>query len=128
MANRCCAIELEPKTLNQGQISYAREEAVGIFQKVKPTEASTTLVQISIAGCPWPTCMCICMQEMRQIGSLEGIKEAAEMNDQLHPEKVRGCENTATNAERLPHCSCMQPVIESPDNSTTGREPLTAPF
>ncbi|XP_028778958.1 uncharacterized protein LOC114735428 [Neltuma alba] len=43
MANRNttrCSIELEPRTLNEGQLSQARKVAEDVMQKMEPMEAS----------------------------------------------------------------------------------------
>ncbi|KAI5651251.1 hypothetical protein M9H77_37256 [Catharanthus roseus] len=45
MANFCCSIELEPRTLKQQQLDQAREIAVGIIQMNQPNEASNVFVE-----------------------------------------------------------------------------------
>nr|POE53112.1 hypothetical protein CFP56_13656 [Quercus suber] len=46
MANNCCSIETEPKTLNEGQLNRAREVAADVVQKMEPNEASTIFNEI----------------------------------------------------------------------------------
>ncbi|KAJ8756172.1 hypothetical protein K2173_024719 [Erythroxylum novogranatense] len=41
MANACCSIEMEPRTLSEGQLSQARQVAADVVQKLVPKEAST---------------------------------------------------------------------------------------
>ncbi|XP_054779609.1 uncharacterized protein LOC129287471 isoform X2 [Prosopis cineraria] len=40
------SIELEPKTLNQGQISQARKVAADVVQKMEPKEASSLFTEV----------------------------------------------------------------------------------
>ncbi|GMI73140.1 hypothetical protein HRI_000983300 [Hibiscus trionum] len=41
MAKVCCSIEMEPRTLNQGQLNHAREMA----QKMEPKEAAAEFIE-----------------------------------------------------------------------------------
>ncbi|XP_051119523.1 uncharacterized protein LOC127243508 [Andrographis paniculata] len=43
--NVCCAIEMEPRTLSQGQLTHAREIAEDIVQKTDLHEASAVFIQ-----------------------------------------------------------------------------------
>ncbi|KAK7294245.1 hypothetical protein RJT34_17132 [Clitoria ternatea] len=45
MANTRCPIELEPRTLNQVQLTQAREVAAEVVQKLEPSEASALFVE-----------------------------------------------------------------------------------
>ncbi|KAG4399280.1 hypothetical protein AAZX31_08G199800 [Glycine max] len=45
MANTCCPIELEPRTLNQVQFTQAREVAAEVVQKLQPREASALFIE-----------------------------------------------------------------------------------
>ncbi|KAA0051034.1 uncharacterized protein E5676_scaffold347G00210 [Cucumis melo var. makuwa] len=47
--NVCCSIELEPKTLNQGQLHQAREVAADVVQKLEPSEASLVLIDVCVS-------------------------------------------------------------------------------
>uniref|UniRef100_A0A0A0K9S8 Uncharacterized protein n=1 Tax=Cucumis sativus TaxID=3659 RepID=A0A0A0K9S8_CUCSA len=44
--NVCCSIELEPKTLNQGQLHKAREVAADVVQKLEHSEATLVLIDM----------------------------------------------------------------------------------
>ncbi|KAM3380184.1 hypothetical protein P3S68_005757 [Capsicum galapagoense] len=46
MANFCCPIEMEPKTLKQGQLNLAREVAVDIVQNTESGEASNLFLEV----------------------------------------------------------------------------------
>ncbi|XP_068479493.1 uncharacterized protein [Phaseolus vulgaris] len=45
MANTRCPIELEPRTLNQVQLTQAREIAAEVVQKLEPCEASALFIE-----------------------------------------------------------------------------------
>ncbi|XP_020225401.1 uncharacterized protein LOC109807295 isoform X2 [Cajanus cajan] len=45
MANTSCPIELEPRTLNQVQLTQAREVAAEVVQKLEPCEASALFIE-----------------------------------------------------------------------------------
>ncbi|CAI9773601.1 unnamed protein product [Fraxinus pennsylvanica] len=44
MANFCCSIETEPRTLNQGQLRHAKEVAIDIVQKKEADETSSIFI------------------------------------------------------------------------------------
>ncbi|KAL3655539.1 hypothetical protein CASFOL_001325 [Castilleja foliolosa] len=44
MANFCCSIETEPRTLSEGQLNYAREIAVNIVHTKEPNEVSSVII------------------------------------------------------------------------------------
>ncbi|KAJ7011875.1 hypothetical protein NC653_002080, partial [Populus alba x Populus x berolinensis] len=46
MANICCSIEMEPRTLREAQLSHAREEAADVAQKMEPKEASDVFINV----------------------------------------------------------------------------------
>lgn len=48
MANVCCPIEMEPRTLSQGQLNNAREAAAGVVQTMEPREASNIFVEVML--------------------------------------------------------------------------------
>ncbi|KAK6264125.1 hypothetical protein QQP08_019260 [Theobroma cacao] len=105
MANVCCSIETEPRTLNQGQLNHAREMAADVAQKLEPREASATLI--------------------------EGLISAAEIKEVelTDKEKEVECNRRAHITERPCQCSCNN--VESPDTNNilnNLKEPVTAPF
>ncbi|KAK6153640.1 hypothetical protein DH2020_013279 [Rehmannia glutinosa] len=109
MANFCCSIETEPRTLNQGQLNYAREIAVDIVQKNEPDEASSifkeTLTQIQGLKAP----------------PVVGIKETVVVvvPDANPPHKA-----VETNCQ----CSSSALAMESSPEECRVKEPLSAPF
>ncbi|CAK9161524.1 unnamed protein product [Ilex paraguariensis] len=109
MANFCCSIETEPRTLNQGQLTHAREAAVDIVQKKEPKEASSVFVE----GMK-PV---VAIKEMAQVMVLE--RDSLCNLDES---------NKKTNViETACQCSCPSAVIDSPDEAKF-KEPLSAPF
>ncbi|XP_021295072.1 uncharacterized protein LOC110424741 isoform X2 [Herrania umbratica] len=105
MANVCCSIETEPRTLNQGQLSHAMEMAADVAQKLEPREASAIFIEGLI--------------------SATEIKEV-ELADK---EKEVECNQRAQVTERPCQCSCDN--MESPDTNNilnNLKEPVTAPF
>ncbi|KAG6415791.1 hypothetical protein SASPL_123209 [Salvia splendens] len=118
MANYCCSIELEPRTLKQGQLDHAREIAVDIVQTKEPDEASTMFT--------------------------EGLKDVVEIKEvpvvvtvsgeNLQPQKVveergRGRSGAVFREEVVSmetYCQCL--VVESSPECRDIKEPLSAPF
>ncbi|OIT21813.1 PREDICTED: uncharacterized protein LOC109218406 [Nicotiana attenuata] len=110
MANFRCSIEMEPKTLNQGQLNLAREVAVDIVQNTESDEASNIFVEGRKA--------------------VIEIKKALMLIEEAH--LVENCKEeqvTKTNVviEASCQCSCPSAIIDSPDQSKL-KEPLSAPF
>ncbi|KAH6781359.1 hypothetical protein C2S52_001890 [Perilla frutescens var. hirtella] len=111
MANFCCSIELEPRTLKQGQLNHAREIAVDIVQKNEPDEASTIF------------------NELQGLKEVVGIKEPP-------PVVVVSGENTVEEGGRAvlineeinveTCCQCL--VVETSPECRVIKEPLSAPF
>ncbi|KAL1559102.1 hypothetical protein AAHA92_09484 [Salvia divinorum] len=116
MANFCCSIELEPRTLKQGQLDHAREIAVDIVQTKEPDKASTMFT--------------------------EGLKEVVEIKEPAVVVSVSGenlprkaveegdrggavfKEEVVVNMEA--YCQCL--VVESSPECRDIKEPLSAPF
>ncbi|KAL8056139.1 hypothetical protein ABFS82_04G099500 [Erythranthe guttata] len=48
MANFCCSIETEPRTLKQDQLSHVREIAVDIVQKKESNEEGSSIFNKSV--------------------------------------------------------------------------------
>ncbi|XP_023898519.1 uncharacterized protein LOC112010410 [Quercus suber] len=102
MANNCCSIETEPKTLNEGQLNRAREVAADVVQKMEPNEASTIFNEILSP----------------QIKDQEREKEEKEIHEPVEKGDI---------IERPCQCLCTTAIVESPD-PTSLKEPLSAPF
>ncbi|XVE88832.1 hypothetical protein DITRI_Ditri19aG0100300 [Diplodiscus trichospermus] len=113
MANNvCCSIEMEPRTLNQGQINHAREMAADAAQKMERREASAIFIE-----------------GLGLISAVE-TEEVHELKDEKHTEY---CKQKSQNiVERPCQCSCNSINIESPDPNSiilsNVKEPVTAPF
>nr|XP_009801224.1 PREDICTED: uncharacterized protein LOC104246997 [Nicotiana sylvestris]XP_016473337.1 PREDICTED: uncharacterized protein LOC107795255 [Nicotiana tabacum] len=107
MANFCCSIEMEPKTLNQGQLNLAREVAVDIVQNTESDEASNIFLEGRKA-----------VIEIKEAQSLENCKEEDYVAQVMKSNVV---------IEASCQCSCPAAIIDSPDQSKL-KEPLSAPF
>ncbi|KAI5336994.1 PREDICTED: LOC110613993 [Prunus dulcis] len=110
MAKVCCSIELEPRTLSEGQLNHARELAADVVEKMEPEEASAIFIQ-----------------GLRPVGSMKDmVHMVAEEGEQLQSKVVEWKE--AQILETPPcQCLCSTVNIESPDQGTL-TEPLSAPF
>ncbi|XP_021295071.1 uncharacterized protein LOC110424741 isoform X1 [Herrania umbratica] len=113
MANVCCSIETEPRTLNQGQLSHAMEMAADVAQKLEPREASAIFIEMVLN---W---------------LLQGLISATEIKEVelADKEKEVECNQRAQVTERPCQCSCDN--MESPDTNNilnNLKEPVTAPF
>ncbi|CAN4086858.1 unnamed protein product [Withania somnifera] len=110
MANFCCSIEMEPKTLNQGQLNLAREVAVDIVQNTKSDEASNLFLE---GG----------KQVVQMKETLALIKEAVQ--EDCFGEVVK----TNVVIEASCQCACPSAIIDdSPEQQSKLKEPLSAPF
>ncbi|KAJ6427496.1 hypothetical protein OIU84_022989 [Salix udensis] len=111
MANICCSIEMEPRTLSEGQLSHAREVAADVAQKMGPKEASAVFVN-----------------GLRPVVSIKEMSEV-EGNGDRDDHKVAECrEKTAEIIDKPCQCSCNPKDKESPDHHLDLKEPLSAPF
>uniref|UniRef100_A0A5B7CBQ0 Uncharacterized protein n=1 Tax=Davidia involucrata TaxID=16924 RepID=A0A5B7CBQ0_DAVIN len=108
MANFCCSIEMEPRTLNEGQLNSAREVAVDIVQKKEAIEAA----DIFIEG-------------LRPVVTIKEMAQMALKGDPLN--KLVECNENAGITETSCQCLCTSAITESPDQSKL-KEPLSAPF
>ncbi|KAF3966511.1 hypothetical protein ACB098_05G043300 [Castanea mollissima] len=104
MANICCSIETEPKTLNRGQLNLAREVAADVVEKMEPNEASTVFNEK--------------LRPSFQIKDQEREKEEKELHEPVEKGDI---------IERPCQCLCPTATVESPDQ-TSLKEPLSAPF
>ncbi|KAI9162616.1 hypothetical protein LWI28_028976 [Acer negundo] len=120
MANICCSIEMEPKTLNQGQLNIAREVAADVVQKMESKEATIALIK----G----------LESVREDQNYEQIlKEENSHNKHVIEGScaiINSNEKPPQVIERPCQCSLMTNVniaAESPDQINL-KEPLSAPF
>ncbi|KAL6285633.1 hypothetical protein ACE6H2_010023 [Prunus campanulata] len=112
MAKVCCSIELEPRTLSEGQLNYARGLAADVVEKMEQEEASAVFIQ-----------------GLRPVGSMkEMVHMIAEEGEQLQS-KVVECKEEEAQILETPPCQCLCPTVntESPDQGRL-TEPLSAPF
>ncbi|CDO97988.1 unnamed protein product [Coffea canephora] len=110
MANFCCSIELEPRTLRQGQIDQAREVAVDIMQKKEQNEASSILVE-----------------GLKPVASIKEMVMAVQEIDMLHEEDEAKDKIINSITETCCQCSSISTTIDSPNQSLL-KEPVSAPF
>ncbi|XP_052176135.1 uncharacterized protein LOC127790602 [Diospyros lotus] len=107
--NPCCSIEMEPRTLNQGQLYHAREVAVDILQKKEPTDEPCGVF----------------IQEATTIQKTEVFVKGDLVDDKL---KHVECEEKTRIIGTSCQCICSSNgSIESPDQMNL-KEPLSAPF
>ncbi|KAL8098934.1 hypothetical protein AgCh_031593 [Apium graveolens] len=99
MANFCCPIEMEPKTLNEGQLNQAREVAVDIVLRKETYEATQIFV--------------------------EGLKPVSRGN-MIVDSKIQEC--TDMIKETACQCSLTSSTMDSPADNSKPKEPLSAPF
>ncbi|CAL5373797.1 unnamed protein product [Camellia sinensis] len=112
MANPCCTIEMEPRTLNGGQITLAREVAGDIVQKEEPDEASNIFMGLK----PVSEIKEVVVQNVENGDSKDRVVESEEKKTDI----VIG-----TSCQ----CSCTSSIMESPDDLQLKlKEPLSAPF
>ncbi|KAK7349201.1 hypothetical protein VNO77_06379 [Canavalia gladiata] len=107
MAKTPCSIELEPRTLNQVQLTQAREVAAEVVQKLEPREASALFIE----------------------GLIHPIKEVTHMDENgRQVEKIVDCMVKAETIteEKACHCQCSC-ATENPFPINL-KEPLSAPF
>ncbi|KAL8138541.1 hypothetical protein V2J09_004542 [Rumex salicifolius] len=105
MANLCCSVEMEPRTLKSSQMHHAREVAVGIFQKTEPLEVSNVII---IQG----------EEQVISIKMDQIVESTADKNTDPGTSTKCSCTNPSTN---------HQPSVDY-DGHDHIREPHTAPF
>ncbi|KAK2654679.1 hypothetical protein Ddye_014535 [Dipteronia dyeriana] len=120
MANICCPIEMEPKTLNQGQLNIAREVAADVVQKMESKEATIALIK----G----------LESVREEQNYEQIFKEENSHNKYVIEGscaiINSIEKPPQVIERPCQCSLMTNIniaAESPDQNNL-KEPLSAPF
>ncbi|KAK2406216.1 hypothetical protein QL285_041973 [Trifolium repens] len=110
MAQTSCPIELEPRTLNEVELSQARELAAEVVEKLEPNEASALFVEGII---------------------MHPIKEGTHMDEnESQIEKLIDITKKAENIthEEVCQCQCSSCSTESQSYTITLKEPLSAPF
>ncbi|XP_022954046.1 uncharacterized protein LOC111456424 [Cucurbita moschata] len=117
--NARCSIEMEPRTLKQGQLHQAREVAADVVQKLEPTEASLLLIDI-----------------VERLKPMNHIIERGELP--LLPPLSSPLSSAAAGPPPPPfvgdyneesgRCQCSYICIESPNQLQLLKEPLSAPF
>ncbi|XP_022724816.1 uncharacterized protein LOC111281352 [Durio zibethinus] len=118
-ANVCCSIEMEPRTLKQGQLNHAREMAADVAQKMKEDASAVFIEGLGLVSAV----------EIKEVNDLTN-----ELEKEVGVEKhVEYCNQKAQNiVERPCQCSCDINNIESPDPNNiilnNVKEPVTAPF
>ncbi|KAK4760764.1 hypothetical protein SAY87_005657 [Trapa incisa] len=126
MAGTCCPIEMEPRTLRQGQLNLAREVAANVVQKMPANEASGIFTE-GMEPVVLP------MMEVKVLSSTVEIKASG------GKPPLDGAMETTTKTvpsllEKPCQCLCRDvtgnPLADSPDNYYVDgpKEPLSAPF
>ncbi|XP_042484147.1 uncharacterized protein LOC122064505 [Macadamia integrifolia] len=117
MACLSCSIEMEPRTLNQGELNNAREAAVDIVSKMEPQQASSVFIE-----------------GLRPVVPLNRREEMLIKSDELHT-PVDSKESTPVDSkksalviERSCECSFTSTSIDESPEMEKLREPLSAPF
>ncbi|WCJ40843.1 hypothetical protein M5689_021743 [Euphorbia peplus] len=117
MANLCCSIETEPRTLREAQLNHAREVAADVVQKMEPKQVSPIFINKGLFR-GVSTRPVVVIEEME-----ENINEGDEKNDgQECKEKVE------VMLQSPCQCTIVNDFIDSPDPSLKLKEPFTAPF
>ncbi|XP_038898732.1 uncharacterized protein LOC120086256 [Benincasa hispida] len=108
--NVCCSIELEPKTLNQGQLHQAREVAADVVQKLEPSEASLVLIDI--------------VERFKTMNYM--LEGEGDSQPSLPPPP--SLPSLGDIKEERGRCQCFYVSTESPNQLQLVKEPLSAPF
>ncbi|KAJ9190241.1 hypothetical protein P3X46_001465 [Hevea brasiliensis] len=113
MANVCCSIEMEPRTLREGQLTHAREVAADVVQKMEPKEASNVFIE-----------------GLRSIPKMKVEEMEENEHQQKHKLLVVDCNEKAEPEmiESPCQCSLDRSNIEMESPEQTIKEPLSAPF
>ncbi|XP_043704910.1 uncharacterized protein LOC122654745 isoform X2 [Telopea speciosissima] len=109
MACLSCSIEMEPRTLNQGELNNAREAAVVIVSNMEPQKASNVFIE-----------------GHRQVVPLNRTEEMPKKRDDIHTTVDN--KESALVIERSCECSCTSTSIDESPEIEKLREPLSAPF
>ncbi|KAJ4958051.1 hypothetical protein NE237_025162 [Protea cynaroides] len=109
MACLSCSIEMEPMTLNQGQLNNAREAAVDIVTKLEPEKASDVFIE-----------------GLTPVVPINTREEMLKKRDQHHP--TVDSKESALVIKRSGECTCSSITIDESPEMAKLREPLSAPF
>ncbi|XP_011080609.1 uncharacterized protein LOC105163815 [Sesamum indicum] len=115
MANFCCSIELEPRTLNQGQLNHVREIAVDIVQRKEPDDEASMILNHD--------------QGLRK--PVVATKETVVLvvsDVATPPPSKEVIETEITTVETYCQCSASALTVESSPEECRVKEPLSAPF
>nr|DAD44635.1 TPA_asm: hypothetical protein HUJ06_002865 [Nelumbo nucifera] len=105
MAHPSFFIEMEPRTLSEGELKDVRVAAVDIIKKLEAKKATDVFIE-----------------GLSPVVSIKDMEKLVKRRDELH--KLEKCEEVA----QVTDCSCTSVnVDESPDKAKL-REPLSAPF
>ncbi|XP_038712915.1 uncharacterized protein LOC120006871 [Tripterygium wilfordii] len=113
MANVCCSIELEPRTLKEGQLNHAREVAADVVQNMQPSDASDIFIKGLRSDVP---------VEPEEMDSKNGMETGNE-------HMLEDCKKKPPIVGKPCHCATND-VTESPHDLQNKliTEPLSAPF
>ncbi|XP_030526395.1 uncharacterized protein LOC115738049 [Rhodamnia argentea] len=110
MASTCCPIEMEPRTLRQGQLIHAREVAEDVIQKMEPNKATS-----------------IFTEGLKLTNPTKDAGRSAEHGEEVGGEPIESQKQRAECIEKPCQCSCASGLGESPDQPEL-KEPVSAPF
>ncbi|KAL3720974.1 hypothetical protein ACJRO7_005741 [Eucalyptus globulus] len=110
MASTCCPIEMEPRTLSEGQLNHAREVAADVVQKMEPEKATS-----------------IFTEGLKPADPAKDTQRLAENREEVDGEVIESRKQAAKCIEQPCQCSCVSALSESPDQLQL-KEPLSAPF
>ncbi|OAY53062.1 uncharacterized protein LOC110613993 [Manihot esculenta] len=110
MAKVCCSIEMEPRTLREGQLTHAREVAADVVQKMELKEASIVFIE-----------------ELKSVPAMKMEEMEENENKEKHKFLNVDCKEDGEAPKIESPCQCSVTEMEySPEQ--TIKEPLSAPF
>ncbi|KAL0429857.1 UNVERIFIED_CONTAM: hypothetical protein Sradi_0611700 [Sesamum radiatum] len=121
MANFCCSIELEPRTLNQGQFNHVREIAIDIVQRKEPDDEASTILNHD-QGLQKPV---VATKETVVLVVSDVATPAHKAAEECGKEVI---ETEITTVETYCQCSSSALAVESSPEECRVKEPLSAPF
>ncbi|KAK3219936.1 hypothetical protein Dsin_013906 [Dipteronia sinensis] len=153
MANICCSIEMEPKTLNEGQLNIAREVGADVVQKMESKEATITLIKVSliplycisysttckifIVSLTKLSCELLFFQGLESVREEQNYEQILKDENSQNKHVIEGSCSIINSNEKPPQvierpCQCslvtnINIAAESPDQINL-KEPLSAPF
>ncbi|KAM0933641.1 hypothetical protein DsansV1_C35g0231021 [Dioscorea sansibarensis] len=112
-----CSIDMEPRTLNGGELKSAIVAAVDVIQSKAPNEASS-----------------IFTEGMKAVISIKGMEKKVEKRDQIHKLVEKSYKEASDTHGGSWDFHCFNsnpdhsPLIEKCCDSMKKREPLSSPF